>query len=89
MNVSSSFLVIYSSNHFVPQNGVLSGMFYQHLLYLKSVHCYLPPPLVYGLYAFENVDNCEQPLNTTIICCSRMTQTNFTFDYKERVFRFF
>ena len=33
-------------------------MFYQLLLHLKSVHCYLPPPprLVYGLCARENVD---------------------------------
>ena len=36
-------------------------MFYQHLSYLKRVHCCLPPtPLVYCLYTCENVDNCER-----------------------------
>ena len=35
-------------------------MFYQHLLYLKSVHITVYPlPLVYGLYACEN-DDCER-----------------------------
>ena len=30
----------------------------------KRVHCYLPPPLANGLYACENVDNCERPLRS-------------------------
>ena len=33
-------------------------MLYQHLLYLKSVHCYL--------YACENVENCERPIRGII-----------------------
>ena len=43
-------------------------MFFQHLLYLKTVHCCIPStssPLdqyVYGLYDCENVDICEQAL---------------------------
>ena len=62
MNVPSSFLVIYSSYQFVSQNGFHSELFYQHLLNLKSVHCYLLLPLVYGLYVCESVHNCERPL---------------------------
>ena len=47
-------------------------MFYQHLSYLKSVHCYLtPPPLVYALYACENVDNCERPLSSLTFLLDR------------------
>ena len=42
-------------------------MSYQHLLHLKNVRCYLPPPLVYGLYASENDDNCEQPLSEHLL----------------------
>ena len=57
MKVPSSFLVIYSCDHFFSQNEFNSEMIYQHLLYLKCVHC--PPPPVYGLQACENVDNCE------------------------------
>ena len=38
-------------------------MFYQHLLYLKKCTLlFTPLPLVYGLYACENVDNCERPV---------------------------
>ena len=51
-------------------------MFYQHLLYLKSVHCFLPPtrnPLVYGLYACENVDNCENFLS---LCPNQLFEGN-------------
>ena len=62
INVSWSFLFIYSCNHFFSQNGFHSEMLYRHLLYLKSKHCYLPLPQVYGLYTCENVDNCERSL---------------------------
>ena len=34
-----------------------------NIYYIKSVHCYLRPPLVYGLYTCENVDNCERHLS--------------------------
>ena len=41
-------------------------MFFQHLFYLKCVYCNLPLPLVYGLYAWENVDkNSERPLTNS------------------------
>ena len=37
---------------------------YQHLLYLKKCTLlFTPCALVYGLYASEDVDNCEQPLS--------------------------
>ena len=42
-------------------------MFFQHLFYLKCVYCNLPLPLVYGLYAWENVDNCERPYDVIIM----------------------
>ena len=43
-------------------------MFYQHLLYLKKrTLLFTPSPLVYGLYACENVDNCERPLTSFLI----------------------
>ena len=61
MKLSSSFLVIYSCNNFFSQNEFHSEMFFQHLLHLKR--CTLLFSL-YGLYACENVDNCERPLKT-------------------------
>ena len=64
MKVPSSFLVINSCNNFLSQNESYSEMFYQHLLYLKKcILLFTPSPLVYGLYACENVDNCELTLS--------------------------
>ena len=48
MKVSSSFVVIYSSNNFF------------HKIRSKKVYiAFNPLPLVYGLYSCENVDNCK------------------------------
>ena len=55
MNVSSSFLVIYSCNQFFLQNWFHSEMFYQHLSYLKKVYIAINVQYV--------KDNYERPLN--------------------------
>ena len=47
------------TNILINVHSSISEMFYQHLFYLKSVHCYFSPPLVNGLYECENVDHCE------------------------------
>ena len=48
-------------------------MFYQHLLYLrKCTSVFIPSPLVYGLYACENVDNCERLLTIIIVNSSSL-----------------
>ena len=52
-------------------------MFYQHLLYLKKCTLLFPPsPLVYGLYACENVNNCERPPNTCINIKNDLPENN-------------
>ncbi len=40
-------------------------------MFSKSVRGPLTPaPLVYGLYARENVDNCERPFTNLLIFCN-------------------